>query len=315
MPLDSLTFPAAVGVLVFIGGLLTTCGKELIDSIKYCYSIERTVIIAILNSSKSLIQLASSVVIDHDSFKAELSRRFRFGVRCGGVSILGSPAGSGKSTYLSRYIPLLAQENRVGFIFLKADADFLSQRGLHDHLGIPKNKKISDYIPKGTIIVLDQCDIKHRHIKPEMEQYVIDIATDSSNTLSFHVIVCVSDSDVFADMVMHYNNGQKISQLCLPSAVKWTHDQIKRYISVSLPDWSLDDLEKFTALLSDVKSPGPVWHALQLIELDGLRCYDDLDDDIRAQICINVTTLATSWKDFDIVERTLLGDSELVGSD
>jgi hypothetical protein len=310
MPLESLTFTAAVGV--FFGGLITACGKEFLDSLKICYSVERNVRLAILSSSKSLIVLEKSLLIDHDPFEKILMRCIRVGIRCGGVSVLGCPAGSGKSTYIGKYIPVLARENNVGFIFLNVDSDFLSQRGLHHHLGIPRTKRISEYIPKGTIIVLDQCDLKFRHIKPEMEQYIVDLATDSRNTRSFHVIICVSNSDVFADMVIRYNNGQKISQLCLPSAIKWTHNQIKNYINASLPNWTTNDREKFAALFNNVESPGPVWDALQIIEVDSLCSYEDLDASIQARICVSLTTLAKSWVEFDKVERELFGDA---GSD
>lgn len=311
MPLESLTFSAAVGF--FFGGLITACGKEFLDSLKICYSVDWNVKLAILSSSKSLIVLEKSLVIDHDPFETVLTRCLRVGLRCGGVSVLGCPAGSGKSTYIGKYIPLLARKNGVGFIFLKVDGEFLSQHGLHHHLGIPRTKRISEYIPKGTIIVLDQCDLKHRHIKPEMEQYIVDLATDSRNSRSFHVIICVSNSDVFADMVMRYNNGQKISQLCLPSTIKWTPNQIKLYINLSLPNWTTNDREKFATLFNNVKSPGPVWDALQIIEVDSLCSYKDLDKGIHALIRVSLTTLAKSWVEFDKVERELLGEGDSDG--
>ena len=132
------------------------------------------------------------------------------------------------------------------------DGAFLSQYGLHHYLGIPTGKRISEHIPKGTIIILDQFDLKHHHIEPEVEQYLIDLATDSRKSRSFHVIICVSNSDVFADIVMKYNNGQKIKQLCLPSVLKWSQEQIKRYISVSHPKWSPQDREMFAELFCNV---------------------------------------------------------------
>jgi hypothetical protein len=48
------------------------------------------------------------------------------------------PAGSGKITYIGKYVPLVARENGVDFISLNVDGDFLSQCGLHHCLGIPK---------------------------------------------------------------------------------------------------------------------------------------------------------------------------------
>jgi hypothetical protein len=100
--------------------------------------------LAILNSSKSLIELEESSVTDHDEFKAVLMRCLRVGLRCGGVSVLGCPAGSGKITYIGKYVPLVARENGVDFISLNVDGDFLTQRGLYHCLGIPKTKRISE---------------------------------------------------------------------------------------------------------------------------------------------------------------------------
>lgn len=164
MPLESLTIPAAVSF--FVGGVLTFSGKEILDGLKFCYSIDRNVRLAILHSSNSLITLQQSLVIDHDSFKTALTRCLRVGVRCGGVSVLGCPAGSGKSTSIGNFIPLFARENSIGYVFLRVNGAFLSQYGLHHYLGIPTGKRISEHIPKGTIIILDQFDLKHHHIEP-----------------------------------------------------------------------------------------------------------------------------------------------------
>lgn len=140
-----------------------------------------------------------------------------------------------------------------------------------------------------------------------MEQYLVDLATDSRKSRSFHVIICVSNSDVFADMVMKYNGGQKIKQLCLPSVLKWSQEQIKRYISVSLPNWPPKDRVMFAELFCNVESPGPAWDAVQIIDLDGIRRYEDLDEGLLAEIRVSVATLAKSWGEFYKVEIELFG--------
>ena len=307
MPAAETITLAAAGVL-FIGSVVVQCGKFIVDSLTSCCSVERNVAYRIQMSPSSLIDLGSSVIVDHVLFDGELSRRFEFGHRCGGVSVLGCPAGSGKSTYVCKYIPLLCKRKKCQYIFLKVDCKFLLSYGLHEYLGIPQTEQISKYIPKGTVIVFDQCDLKLHHLQPGMEDYIVSIATDSRNTKLFQVIICISNSDVFAKMVMNYNNGEKICQLCLPSTMKWTPDFIKTYINKSLPHWSSNDREKLVTLFANVQSPGPVWNALQSIEIGDLRRFDDLGDGIRSQIQIAVTTLKKSWQGFDEVEKKLLGE-------
>jgi hypothetical protein len=139
-----------------------------------------------------------------------------------------------------------------------------------------------------------------------MEQYIVDLFTGSRNNL-------VSNLNVFADMVIRYNSGQKISLLCLPSTIKWTNDQIKVYIDVSLPNWTKNDREKFATLFKNAESLGPVWIALQHINVDSLCRYEDLDESLLSLIHVTLNTSAKSWVGFDIVERELLGGGGSVG--
>lgn len=309
MPVESLALTAAAFSLVYGGILIFYCENNIGK-----YLIDRKVRLAIKNSPKPPIALEQSVFIDHDPFKIALSRCFRVGVRSGGVSVLGGPCGSGKSTYIDKYIPLLARETGVDVVFLKVDREFLSDSGLHSYLGIPKNKRISEYIPKGTTIILDQCDLKHRDIAPEMQEYITDLATDGRNSGSFHVIISVSDSDLFADVVLNQNYGQKITQLCLPSVMKWSQKQIKRYIDESLPKWSLNDREKFADLFKGkqsfpgAESHGPVRDALQVIEIENICRYEDLDKAIHDQIRISMVNSSKSWWKFFMAELKLVGN-------
>lgn len=50
-----------------------------------------------------------------------------------------------------------------------------------------------------------------------------------------------------------------------------------------------------------------MWDAVQIIDLDGIRRYEDLDEGLLAEIRVSVATLAKNCGEFDKVEIELFG--------
>lgn len=48
-----------------------------------------------------------------------------------------------------------------------------------------------------------------------------------------------------------------------------------------------------------------MWPAVQIIDLEGISCYEDLDEGPLAEIRISVATSAKSWGEFDEAEIEL----------
>lgn len=188
----------------------------------------------------------------------------------GGVYVLGAPNGMGKSIIARGATHMFRQDNphRPVFIVLWSSAVF-KNRNLHGILGVPKDQSISQYVPAGTVIIIDQIDNKPDDFTPEMQTYVSDLAADSVNTShlapSFHLIFIVSNAQVFRTL-MQMNAGHKILDVCHPKYVKWTSEMIKIVINNTFPGLPSNHVRYLFNELAIVASPRQIKLVLQMQE-------------------------------------------------
>ena len=138
--------------------------------------------------------------------------------------------------------------------FLLHGPESLRDRGIHRILGVPRAQKVSDFVPEGSTIIVDQVDWDISHLTNEMRGYLIDLATDSANNSTFRLILVVSDPDVFGT-IMRLNGSEKIQDACRPRDFRWKANKVAGLIQNELPTWSGNELRKLLEALVPHATP------------------------------------------------------------
>ena len=76
----------------------------------------------------------------------------------GGMRVVGSPFGSGKTTIICEAVQKFATNNGVPYYYLQGPSA-IGENHIHEFLGLKHFEKVSDFVPKGSIFVLDQIDV------------------------------------------------------------------------------------------------------------------------------------------------------------
>jgi hypothetical protein len=237
-------------VAAFVGAL----GKDLYDrsSASRC-SRRFRVAFNVRNNRSKLIELNEYPVIQLHPIERHINAALRESE--GGVWIFGAPEGSGKSTYLDRCIELFRQEPQTRHVCVYQGVNYLRDRNIHLALGVPLIESISDYIPRGTVIVIDQVDCKVETIDNNVAEYIVELATNSRNSKCYSVVICVSNPDVMLRM-LKLNNMEKIKDICHPKFLQWTARETRQYIDEVFLQWSNSDKEKLANACQNSNSPG-----------------------------------------------------------
>lgn len=163
-------------------------------------------------------------LIHHPKVETLLLRAFNFAH--GGVFVLYSILGSGKTTYLSKLAWERRAEGKHAYMFLSV----ANKRHLYDLLGIEHlHYLLSEILPVGSVLILDQTESS---FGPDAEAMIWELALDSRNSKSFVVIVSVSVLDV-ANKVLNINGREKIVQLGPETTFKWDAAMIDTFIARS----------------------------------------------------------------------------------
>jgi hypothetical protein len=125
----------------------------------------------------------------------------------GGIKVLYAPIGSGKTTYLAN----LAKEYQKRGKHIEFVSCAATKNHLYECLDIPKlSYNLSEVIPDGTIIILDQ--MESPVFGDELKSMLREIALDSRKIKNYVVIVCVSNKEV-AEKILSLNGSDKIAAL------------------------------------------------------------------------------------------------------
>eukprot|EP01032_Pedospumella_encystans_P013809 gene13809-15880_t len=180
----------------------------------------------------------------------------------GGVHILGGPPGCGKSTCVSGAIELCRQRHAHKLILLLHGPELLRSRGLHAELGVPTRKRISTYVPEGSVIVIDQLDLgSFTELTIEMQGYLIELAADSVNNPTFHIILVVSKPEVFGTL-MRLNGCEKFQDICRPSDFGWSVERMTLMVDHSLYSWSEADRQRLVEALHPFATPKVIYQII-----------------------------------------------------
>ena len=171
----------------------------------------------------------------------EIKNTLRKGLQCGGLYVLASPPGCGKSAHLQDILSdFIKQSNDHHVIVVKFDAsEILSESNLRKKLGVPAYCDLKDVLPTGSWIIIDQLD---RNEVGDMGGFFTALATSSNNSCgNFSVMVCVSKARMFKD-ILECNGGQKILPVCNPLDFQVNESYIKEYIKAVRPTADVDTL-------------------------------------------------------------------------
>lgn len=250
-----------------VGGILTHVGKGIFEYIQNLKcSIQSNVKRILKRQEIDMVQDTKPIIINKNFSNA--LRKFFYESTIGGVWIVGAPSGSGKTTYIGDYIAKLRQDSWYTSRIAVFDGNAIVPLCLHKALSINENERLSEYIPKGYKLIIDQVDIKESLFSLEMQNYIVRLATDSRNSKRYAVLICVSDPTVMRIM-LSLNNYDKISELCPPSYLHWNEDLVRKFIDEKYTAWEEDEKNRLFELTKSAKSCGALINAGQHISVSG----------------------------------------------
>ena len=220
----------------------------------------------------------------------------------GGMQVVGAPFGSGKTTIICEAVQKFATNNGVPYYYLQGPSA-IGENKIHEFLGLKPLERVSDFVPQGSIFVLDQVDVELDEIDPKQRNYLIGVATDGFNNGAFTLIVCVSNVKVFGAM-SQYNGGQKIMAMCRPSYVKWDKEALRTYINRKYHSWSCQVMEEVLDLCMAAPTPGLVDTIFDVLSQECVEDFKNISGDAAATINLHITTMVKKWDEFDTTNHT-----------
>lgn len=143
--------------------------------------------------------------------------------KLGGLRILYGPQGSGKSTHIREYVSKHISKGGHGVVL----SGTYSMEKLRLELSMPTEGELSTYVPKGTLIVIDQ--LENTTISEDTDAFFRSLATESRNNDQFRVVACVSETDK-SQRWLWLNGRDKIKELCPLDVLKWNESDIDEFI-------------------------------------------------------------------------------------
>lgn len=100
-------------------------------------------------------------------------------------------------------------------------------------LGMDPHDEISNCVPDGSTIIIDQIDVGPESISKGMMNFVTEFATNSKNRKSYFVVIVVSNPEVYKAL-LRSNGGEKVFSFFhydTTSWLKWTTPQVNDFIA------------------------------------------------------------------------------------
>ena len=175
------------------------------------------------------------VLIENKELQKSLFEMFTTARNQGGLYIIGSPAHTGKSVYLQEVLNAYQKESyctcKSDFKYMKAismEFEKLTIASVKSCLGIPIDKLMKDFLPAGSLIIIDQFDVTT--LSAEHADVFRQLATSSFNCKKYAVIVNVSNADVY-QALLELNQGQKVFPACDPLMFQFKEEMMKQYVT------------------------------------------------------------------------------------
>ena len=293
-----------IGEAIFISllsGIAVSTGKAIVDYIgglDCCIRLRCRCTLAGDDIDDSIL-VGESHFVPYQSAVEQLKTKLMN--RRGGVYVVAGPPGSGKSTYLMKAIEAAKAECGASLKFMYFGVGetlgLLTNFGLHNRIGIPRDRPLSKYLSVGTVIIIDQLEINVL-LDEKTRSYIRGLATDSRNSNRYSVMMCVSNYCVYKE-ILQLNGGEKISAVFPnPLSLQWSEAQMTLFISKTLLCWTLEDQKELVALCLPSHSPGIIGDVVATITEQGLSSFGSIDEIIAADINKRVNKIANDWSLF-----------------
>ena len=164
-----------------------------------------------------------------------------------GMFVIAAPPGDGKTKTLAKAMSVVKGRG-IPILYVNG----LTDCTLPD-LGI-STAAITGHLAKGSVFVIDQMDDGKDDITTSIKLVLSRLATESSNSRMFKVIVVVSKVNI-RDLILELNSGEKIVAFNQPREFFWTVAMLEQLCELRLPNWPTRDRQRLTALVSKAGSP------------------------------------------------------------
>jgi energy-coupling factor transporter ATP-binding protein EcfA2 len=216
-----------------------------------CKSVRRLYLKHLLKT-KVVIPFNSQYYVKND--RALTVIRECFHSKLGGVHVIISPPGSGKSTYLRTYANDFIQ-NSDGYVKyfgaeLSSPNDFRNAF-TPPTLSLPQNDLFS-VLPDKTVIVIDQ--LETQKFDTEMKLFMKSLAIQSRLTGKCNVVVSVSDIEM-ANEILQLNGLDKIIRAGTDDDFIWNDTEIEEFIELGCKQWKDEDKDSFRSLARLSRNP------------------------------------------------------------
>lgn len=217
-------------------------------------------------------------------------------LRTGGVFVVGAPAGSGKTTYVIESIKKFMASNKRCVKYVR-QANCASSSAFKSMIGMPPGGCVSEYLPAGSVVVIDQIDFDV--ITSEMAAFIIELATESRNTKAFHVILCVSSATMM-NSILELNGGEKIVTAVASKVIEWDEDQISALATFMLKGWLKSDVDQVVKALAISKSAGTVWSWCNKFNQAKYTQWADVKEESRLNMLSGALKKQQMWETFTL---------------
>ena len=203
---------------------------------------------------------AQSVLAENKGLQEALFEMFTIARKQGGLYIIGSPAHTGKSVYLQEALyayrnSSLTQGGDIKYMkaikFEFENSEKSTMEFFKSSLDIPSDKQMKEFIPAGSLIIIDQFDLPT--LSEDHADFFRKLATTSFNCKKFAVIVNVSNAIPFKEM-LELNQGQKVFPACDPRLFQFNEKMMRQYIVRLDPHCS--DVDEYVGKALPYKSIG-----------------------------------------------------------
>ena len=211
-----------------------------------------------------------------------------------GITVIAAPLGSGKSTLLRMAIETIQTSDHKHKIKLIRNGNYVLQAQiLHLCLNIPQGRRLSQFLPENSIIILDRLNNKNESTD-DMCSYLTAFAQDSYMSKKYKIVVCISDATsakkiIACDPVI-------ITRLYTSIKFVWSKEQADQYVDKS--NWfkniQSNDKEFILNLAEKCRySPGLLRYVTD---------YDQFTIELKKDLKSLAASIEESWEEFKVLE-------------
>ena len=291
----SIENPATSGILSVVGGSIVTLLKHHIKEMnkkkKESINFQADIVASGLRVPIKKISKGENPYIFNYSLFKELDE-FNSPGKLGGLWFIYSSPGSGKSTHIREYIDHVVSRNGHATVL----SGISSIEKLRHELSIPVDGQLSAFIPKDTLIAIDQ--LESCQIGVDTDNFFVSLATESRNDGVFRVVVCVSEPEK-ADRWLRLNGREKIKDLCSPNVLRWKDFEVDTFIAKRFCRLSSEEKKVLRELALRAGLPG---FLVDVADSYGVDRLDIQDSNVMMKLNKSADAYSDMWINFDKVD-------------